>query len=608
MPSRGSQSRTTLLIASVAVGGVVALAGALLAYPPALDGAILRKAIVLTVLTAVAELVAIQVRHGKSGELLTLFELAVVSDLVLLPASLAPITAVAGLALALAVQRRPPVKFVFNLGQYALGVVAAAALYHGLGHGDFGTTGGLVWLFAGMASFTVINLVTISAIISATDQRPLRKVLAEERGISIAMGLGNSAVGMVAVSLYLSRPALLPAVLAPTLALHLAFRGWVQEKELSRRMEEESTKLGRILEHSSEGIVLADADGVVLLWSPSMERTTGVPADEAVGKALSYLVRGRDVFGRPVAVDVSSDPEPSELEIIATDGTARWLRVQHGPGLDARGALSFDVLVITDVTRQREVDKLKDDFFSTVSHELRTPLTPIKGYANLLLRRIDDIPADRRREALQSIVERADHMGRLVEDLLLASRVANEAERRLPEVARKPVNLEQVCEKALRSFRTAHPLRELTLAIDPDLLAAGEPVAVGDPLRVEQIVAHLISNAVKFSDEGSPVEVTVAREDTEMLVHVRDEGRGIPAGRSEEIFEKFKRLEDPLRMETGGAGLGLFIVKQLTAAMSGSVSVQSEPGRGSTFTVALPMAGQTAPVIVPQRRAEDLAG
>ena len=600
---RGRTPGTSSLIAAVAGGGALAIAISVLAYPPPLHGGVLRKALILVVLTAMSELISIRLQHGQSAELLTLFELAVVADMVLLPASVAVVVSVTGLALALIVQRKPPKKFVFNIGQYALGVVPAVAVYHGIGHGEFGSARGLVALTAGMFLFTLINLVSISAIIAATTDAPLFKIFAEEQKLSIALGLGNSAVGMVAVYLYLTRPALLPAVLAPTLALHMSFRGWVQEKELHRQMEDETNKLGRIVEHSSEGIVLADADGTVVLWSPSMERMTGLTEQEAVGKSMAYLLRGRDNFGRPVSMDVSSGGEPTDLEIVATDGSVRWLRVQHGPGFDGRGQLSFDVLVVTDVTRQREVDKLKDDFISTVSHELRTPLTPIKGYASLLLRRNDEIPAERRREALQSILERADHMHRLVEDLLLASRVATTGERRLPEVGRQAVDVGHVAEKALRSFVIAHPLREFRLD------AADGAVALGDPIRIEQIVANLVSNAIKFSDEGAPVDVEIAREGVSVQIKVHDTGRGIPADKHDEIFEKFKRLEDPLRMETGGAGLGLFIVRQLARAMGGDVSVESELGRGSTFMVTLTVSSSSVPTVAPpERRASDLAG
>lgn len=109
-------------------------------------------------------------------------------------------------------------------------------------------------------------------------------------------------------------------------------------------------------------------------------------------------------------------------------------------------------------------------------------------------------------------------------------------------------------------------------------------------MHVEQIVAHLVSNAIKFSEQGSTVEVRARLEDIRVRIDVRDEGRGIAPEHFDVIFEKFKRLEDPMRMETGGAGLGLYIVRELAVAMGGEVAVESEVGRGSTFTVWLPAA------------------
>ena len=153
-------------------------------------------------------------------------------------------------------------------------------------------------------------------------------------------------------------------------------------------------------------------------------------------------------------------------------------------------------------------------------------------------------------------------------------------------------------------FVIAHPLREFRLD------APEGSIALGDPIRIEQIVANLVSNAIKFSDEGTPVDVDIVREGVSVQIRVGDTGRGIPADKFGEIFEKFKRLEDPLRMETGGAGLGLFIVRQLARAMGGEVAVVSELGRGSTFTVTLTVSNSqtTAAQAPPERRAQDLAG
>jgi signal transduction histidine kinase len=177
-----------------------------------------------------------------------------------------------------------------------------------------------------------------------------------------------------------------------------------------------------------------------------------------------------------------------------------------------------------------------------------------------------------------------------VEDLLLVSYVAREGERRLPdEVRRVPVDVGQVAERALRPFRRAHPHRDFALDVDP-----AARIVAADPLRAEQVLANLISNAVKFSEDGTPVQVAIDSDGGRVRIRVRDEGMGIPPDKHEEIFEKFRRLEDPMRMETGGAGVGLYIVRQLAVAMDGDVRVDSAPGRGSTFSVWLPAAGSPA--------------
>lgn len=572
-----------VLIGAVSAGGAVALAAAWLINPPTIDARTIRLALLLVVVSAVAELLAIRLPHGQTGELITLFEAAVVADLVLLPAALGPVVAVAGLGVMILIKRRPPVKALFNLGQYAIAVTAASICYQSLGGGNFRSAQGLVGIVVGMAAFTLSNLVTISAIIASVTARRLSSVLADEYRLSIAMGLGNSAVGLVAVALVYERPELVPAVLAPALALHLAYRGWISQRMLVRRIQDEKAKLDRIIEHSSEGIVLADGAGIVVLWSPSMARITGVPSDEAEGKSISYLLRGHSSAGQPVAVEPGGSD--AELKVLRVDGSERWLSLQHGPARDDEGALAWDVIVVHDVTRQREVERLKEDFVATVSHELRTPLTPIKGYAATLLRR-DDVPAPMRRKALEAILERTDHMHRLVEDLLLVSRMGGDGEAVLPDVRREAIELTEVAESCLRSFRAGHPEREFTLA------AQGSVVALGDATRLEQVLSNLISNAVKFSGHQTPVEVSVRRDEERALVCVRDHGRGIPGDKFEEIFKKFHRLEDPNVMETGGAGLGLYIVEQLVKAMGGEIAVESRLGEGSAFSVHLPLANE----------------
>src|SRR5687768_13049465 len=149
-----THDKTRWLIASVSLGGAVLLAGAAASLPN-LDGSMIRLAGTLILLTAVSEFVGINVKHGDEAELLTLFELAVVADIVLLPPTMAVLVSAIGLAIVMIVQRRPLVKFAFNIGQYTLGVVPAVALFDIVGHRDFTSTAGLAAIAGGMAIFTI---------------------------------------------------------------------------------------------------------------------------------------------------------------------------------------------------------------------------------------------------------------------------------------------------------------------------------------------------------------------------------------------------------------------------------------------------------------------
>ena len=571
MRPQGSQRN---LIRAVVLGGLAALAVTWTASRPVLDRVTILHAIALCVITTLAELVTIRLPHGATSEVITLGEIAIAADVALLPPALSPLVAMLALTISLLIRRKPAVKIAYNAGQYAIATTAAALIFYGIGGGDFGTSLGIAALFGGMAAFAGSNLLTISAIISAITGERLVDVVREEYRLSLAVAIGNSSVGMVAVALYFARPVLVPAVLGPAVALHLAYRGWIRQLEFVKEIADEKSKLERIVSHSSEGIVLADGDGIVVLWSPSMERITGVSAAEAEGKSIGFLLRGRAADGSSVQVEVGGADE--SFEITRADGSDRWLRVRHGAGTDEDGQNRWDVIVVHDVTTEHATEKMKDHFLAVVSHELRTPLTPIIGYAKFLLRR-DDIDPQIRKDALGSLLERSEHMQRLVEDLLLASSI-DEGQTMTAHARREPVDLAEIVARGVSSARVSNPRREFVLE------SPGPMLVSGDSMRITQVLMNLLTNAVKFSPAEAPVIIRVEREGDHAVLSVTDHGRGIPTDKQEEIFQKFRRLEDPDVMETGGAGLGLYIVDQLVRAMGGTIEVESLPGRGSTFT------------------------
>ena len=366
-------------------------------------------------------------------------------------------------------------------------------------------------------------------------------------------------------------------------ALAVALRGAAH----LRRLTEETSKLQAVVDQSSDGILVLDGAGAVQLWSPALTAMTGRTEAAALGRPLATLVRTTSAQG--VECDPFSagrdllTPEAPQATVEVTlrrdDGEQRVIRCAHA-GVFAEGELLRDVVIVHDITRERQVERLKADFIATVSHELRTPVTPIKGYADLLRRRGDAMTKERRDECLAVISDRCDHLARLVEDLLLASRISATEGSATAQVDLGAGDLVALVQRAAGDF--GHDGERVRLALPAD------PVQVTcDPMRVIQVLTNLIGNALKYSPAGSPVEVALVVDGDQAYVDVVDHGRGIPADQLERVFEKFHRVEDPMRMTTGGTGLGLYIARQLAGAMGGTLQCASTLGAGSAFRFSL---------------------
>jgi PAS domain S-box-containing protein len=366
-------------------------------------------------------------------------------------------------------------------------------------------------------------------------------------------------------------------------ALAVALRGAAH----LRRLTEETSKLQAVVDQSSDGILVLDGSGAVQLWSPALTALTGRAEAEAHGRLLSASMR--TTTGDGVEVDpfeagrellTPQAPQATvELVLLRHDGEQRVVRCAHA-GVFADGELLRDVVIVHDITRERQVERLKADFIATVSHELRTPVTPIKGYADLLRRRGDAMTPERRNECLEVISDRCDHLARLVEDLLLASRISATEGSATAQVDLGAGDLVALVQRAAGDFGNDGERLRLSLPAEP------VPVTC-DPMRVIQVLTNLIGNALKYSAAGSPVEVALAVDSGTAYVDVTDHGRGIPADQLERVFEKFHRVEDPMRMTTGGTGLGLYIARQLASAMGGTLQCASTLGAGSTFRFTL---------------------
>jgi PAS domain S-box-containing protein len=381
-------------------------------------------------------------------------------------------------------------------------------------------------------------------------------------------------------------------------ALAVALRAAAQLE----RLEEERSKLKAVVDQSSDGILVLNGRGVVQLWSPAMEALTGRTEVAALGRPIAALLAMSGSDGTAVDAFASGRDQMSvdsphviiELVLTRDDGERRVVRCAHAGVFDG-DELVRDVVMLHDVTRERQVERLKADFIATVSHELRTPVTPIKGYADLLRRRGHAMTEEKRNECLDVISDRATHLTRLVEDLLLASRISATESTGRGKVDMASDDLAALVRRACGDFGDQNARLAIEVPATPVLVDC-------DPVRVIQVLTNLVSNALKYSGPGSPVVVRLRPKGAKAVVEVQDVGRGIPADQVDKVFDKFHRVEDPMLMTTGGTGLGLYIARELAVAMGGSLTCASTLGVGSVFTLSLSVAGTTpraAPADVP---------
>lgn len=379
-----------------------------------------------------------------------------------------------------------------------------------------------------------------------------------------------------------------------TLANHAAVT--MQRARLFGELEEQRSRLSAVIDNASDGVVLVGADGTVQSWNPGMTRLTQRPEGGVLGHPLDEALGGRGVDGNPFAIRpvldrldrlASNDHLTVDLELIAADGSLREASVSVSAVRAPSGACEYAVLVARDTTGRREVAQAKQDFIATVSHELRTPLTPIKGFLSLFLRPGFQMDEDDKRRILAQMLDRANQLERLVDDLLSTSRMEHgEFSLRL-----EPTDVGPVIERAMDDLR-------LITGRSVTRTNTGLPLAaVTDPARLQQVLANLLSNADKYSPAGTAVVLHVHYHAEVIEISVRDFGVGIAENQQAEVFEPFRRLGDHLTRQTRGCGLGLHIARRLVQSMGGEIWVDSRLGEGSTFHLTVPAVREAVPAL-----------
>lgn len=347
--------------------------------------------------------------------------------------------------------------------------------------------------------------------------------------------------------------------------------------------EEAQTRLTAVLHNLSEGILLLDEENRVVLANPAF-RTLLQPGMPPEGQTLMAVTRWPELG--ELTAQLNPDQPALTRELVWSGPPERWLRVSAAALFQADGRRLYTILVFHDVTRIRQLERVRQEFVANVSHELRTPLSHIKGYVETLLSGAATDPALQLR-CLQTIARNANRLELLIEDLLtLAQLESGQVTLQL-----QPVSLREFVDKMLQEFQPRAAARRVSLenAVPPWTVQA-------DPLRLEQVLANLLDNAIKYGRTEGHVTVW-ARADSpgEVTVAVTDDGPGLPPEACQRVFERFYRVDKARSREQGGTGLGLAIVKHIVQRHGGRVWVESRPGHGATFYFTLPRAPESGP-------------
>jgi two-component system phosphate regulon sensor histidine kinase PhoR len=238
------------------------------------------------------------------------------------------------------------------------------------------------------------------------------------------------------------------------------------------------------------------------------------------------------------------------------------------------------LLVLNDITTLKNLESIRRDFVANVSHELKTPITSIKGFVETLIGGALEQP-DKAHHFLGIISKQADRLTNIINDLLSLSRLEQQNERQLDF---ESYSLSKVAASAAHVCRKSADKKQVTINLDLEDTIPGKI----NPLLLEQALVNLIDNAIKYSEPKSTIHISTEKKDKYHYLEVADNGSGIPAKHLDRIFERFYRVDKARSRELGGTGLGLAIVKHIILAHGGEISVESAPGKGSTFTIKLP--------------------
>ncbi len=375
--------------------------------------------------------------------------------------------------------------------------------------------------------------------------------------------------------------------------------------------QEEAAKNRAVLESIADGVLVLDHNGRVLLVNPAAEELLGFTGMVLIGEHFRHMLGlGETPVHRELAQALYSelrerlesgwDAASAQEGSVRLEAGMKVLAVNLTPLITTLGGAPGVVAALRDISREAEVERLKNEFISTVSHELRTPMTSIKGYADLLHLGMAGGLTDTQQEFLKIIKSNADRLTALVNDILDISRIETGRMRLTIE----SLDLGELVSQAVILFQEQYRDKGVTLTWEEP---EGLPQIRGDAARVTQVLNNLLANAWQYTPQGGRVTVSVRPMDGALQVDVEDTGIGISPGDVGRIFDRFYRADHPVVQEAEGTGLGLSIVKMFVEMLGGEIWVESRIDVGSRFSFTLPLSSTELPEPIPDLLSPELA-
>ncbi len=347
-----------------------------------------------------------------------------------------------------------------------------------------------------------------------------------------------------------------------------------------------------VFRFTDEGIIIFDRSGIIVGFNPAATEITQFHATEALGQPFGRIVRtvgetgaqgAMSALQRVLAEGVTIAKNEQLLE--NSSGSKVWTEISYSPIFDDAGRVTSGLAIIRNTTRDREVEEIKSDFISIVSHELRTPLTAIKGFLSMTLKSDFGALSEKQYHYLSRVYQSNQRMIDLVEDLMDATYI----ESGKINLNIGPVAMENVISEVVSELAGKGAAGQVMLNVRRRQRL---PLVLADETRLHQIVLNLVDNAIKYSHPDTEVDIDFKIQGDNLITIISDHGVGISKHQINRLFTKFGRIFNPLSIQAGGTGLGLYIVKNLVESHGGRIWVTSGEGKGSKFHFSLPIAKQ----------------